>query len=295
MITFNPATGNFQRVSAARPFEPIVRSITEDYASALVSTNSLYSPSDFTASASTVGMDLCHHLSFGDIEQMIVDYLNGVLSVNQFLVLVGAIFRPSWANLFYPPTLLKLTVQWALSIGRRLHLIHRHHYGTPAQTAVAANQLVHVLNNTVANLRYGHRSTNRSIQGHFDLRLQRGANIDPLMLVTLFYGWYVGRPVFSAESSALLNDWEAYARTGIPALPGGGLKLSESSTAVALTGSGNPVMGTAAMPVREPYRRTLGIPAPVSVDSLLLILGAIFIAWWFGFMTLPFLRDDFSR
>lgn len=295
MITFNVGTGYFERASAPRPFEADVRGITGSYASALVSTNSLYSPSDFTASVSTTGMDLCHHLSFGDIEEMVVDYLNGVLSMNQFLVLVGAIFRPSWANLFYPQTLLKLTVQWALSVSRRIHLIRRHHYGTPVQTAHAANQLVQVLNNTVANLRYGHRSTNRSIQGHFDLRLQRGANIDPLMLITLFYGWYVGRPVFSAESSALLNDWENYARTGIPALPGGGLKLSESSTAVALTGSGNPVMGAARMPVREVYRRTFGIPAPVSVDSLLLILGAIFMAWWFGFISLPFLRDDFSR
>jgi hypothetical protein len=179
MIVYNALIGKFEIQSANRNFAGVTRRIAESYAQWLSKLPSLSSPQDLIASRSTVGMDLCHHVSYSDIESMVVAYLNREIGLNQFMILVGSVTRPTWSNLLFPPTLLLLIFQWAVGVAQRLQLIARQYASDPAGAAQAANNLVETLNNAITNLRYGYRSTNRSVHGDFDLRLHRGITLDP--------------------------------------------------------------------------------------------------------------------
>lgn len=250
----------------------------------------LASPQDIIASNSASAQDLCHHLSHGDIEQMVCHYLNGDINLNQFMILVGSVMRPSWSNLTFPPTMLSMLRTWTLALVDRIQVIALSNLRFHDPAARAANSLVDTLNSAITNLRYAHRSSNRSIQGHFDLRVHRGGSIDPIQLAVMFYAWTQNRSALAAESSALLNDWENYARSGIPVLANGGLKMSEGNDIVTRTKrSHNPVMGASSMPVRLPIvRGSAPIWLPVSIDSALYIFGVVLVAWAFGLISISF-------
>lgn len=294
MITYDGT--KFKIVSASRSFESSTTEMARRYAQFLAHITNLFSPQDMQASTSTAAMDLCHHVSFGDIELMVVCYLNGDININQFMILVGSVMRPSWSNITFPPSLIMMCIQWATTVGRRIQIFAAQFRGQPHEAAQAANWLVATLNNAIPNLRYGHRSTNRSIQGHFDLRLQRGLTFDPIMLATILYGHAVGRPVFAAESSALISDWDSHARRGEPILPTGEIKMSESDTQITTTRSGNPVMGSPLLPVHDQiFRGSARIWLPVSIDSLIYIIGAVILYYVFYGYIFSSTDDQFTE
>ena len=282
MIIYDTTTKRFKIQGRGRAFEPGTQTLAVRFAEYLVATQ-VNSPQDLIASRSAAAQDLCHHLSHGDIERMVLDYLNGDISLNQFMILVGSVLRPSWSNLIFPRTLLAILASWTMSLSERIGVLRNQYGGNPVGAAEAANRLVHTLNSAITNLRYSDRSSNRSIQGHFDLRLHRGGSLDPIQLALIFYARFVGRPAFAAESSALLNDWEVYARSGSPVLSVG-MKMSESDQPVARTSASNrPVMGTLQMPVQDQYfRGSFSLWVPFSVDSLLYMLGCWLIAYALG-------------
>lgn len=289
MIVYNAAAGQFQSVGGNRPFHAITYFVAGTYAQWLSILPTLASPQDIIAANGPVGMHLCHHVSFQNIEAMVVSYLNGQISLNQFMILVGSLTRPTWTHLSFPPTLLLLLFQWALGMVRRFQLLYEQIRGNPVGVAQAANQLVSTLNNAITNLRYGHRTTNLSIGQDADLRLHRGLTLDPIMIVNIFVGWIINSPVYSAESSAQLNDWEQIAMATVPMLPGGQVKTSESGTVVGHTGTGNPLVGVGSQPMRDVLhtRGSARIWLPVSFDSALYFIGVYLLALVMGWVDAP--------
>lgn len=281
MIVWDSVNGNYKRNTSARPFPTTVQNVARNYASFLSSIPNIMSPQDLVASRSTAGMDLCHHISFYDIENIVVDFLNNKLSLNQFMILIGSISRPSWSNLSFPPTLMLLAAQWGLGIKQRFEVIFSHYSNrNPTNTATAANRLVETLNYTITNLRYGHASTNRSIGNHLDLRMHRGPSLDPIMIVNILIAWSCGRPgAYSAESSAMLNDWEVYAKKGRPLTSAGHQKMSEGGAILYRTKKGNPVYGTTTPLLQDKLLRgSFRLWTPVSIDTLIYIIAAFILS-----------------
>jgi len=283
MIIYDPIEKKFEIKSSGRPFESGTQDLSRSYQWFLTFFGNA-SPQDIIAANSSEAQDLCHHLSHGDIQLMVCDYLNGYLSLNQFMILVGAVLRPSWGNLVFPPTLLRILMTWVVSTTQRINVVAQQYMNRPQNTATAANELVSSLNSAINNLRYAHRSTNRSVQGHFDMRVHRGLSIDPAQIAVLLYAWTQERPAFSGETSALLNDWEAHARSGIPQVATG-IKMSEGEEVVTHTRkSHNPVMGSSTMPVRDQYLHgSFRCWTPISIDTCLFIFGCCLLAHCFGF------------
>jgi hypothetical protein len=264
----------FQHAVGPRPFDPATYAAGATYADFISQMpTGIASPQDLLTAVGAPNRQLCHMVSHHDLEAMVIDYLNGAIGINQFMILVGSVMRPSWTNLMCPTTLLLLALQWTQTFADRINVFRAQLQGNGAAAAAAGNALVHTLNNAIPNLRYGHGFTNGSIQEHLEVRLQRGVTLNPYDWIGLLMS---GGHMLSAESSAIMNDWAGRATpVALAPIGGGAIKSSESSAVVGATGGGNPIMGYASMPYRQSLRGSCRFWLPVSCDTALLLLGAL--------------------
>lgn len=229
---------------------------------------------------------LAHQVPFSEIEAMVVDFLNGYLSYDEFFIYTGSIFYGAW-SMYFSRDVFRCILENFNAIYNRTSLIIRQLSSAPPdQIADVANRLVDVLNSAITNLRPGHASTNMSISNNLDLRLLRGPNVDPTNFFSIMLGYFQNRQILAAESSYAWNVWMSRGLSPSICTAGtgfiGGMKLSEESNVVGKTKTAarNNIMGSRE-PVHNPYRAPFrtGIPGLSSnlpaQDTVLMAFGCI--------------------
>ena len=131
-------------------------------------------------------LDRCHKVSFNDIEDLVVSYLNGGVSDTDFIQITNSLSNP---------TQYKEIGKW-----RSFMMSQKKTGASPAMIVQSANKLLGILNSSIANVMLGNASTNRSIQAKLDLHFQETSSgeysLTPLSrnLATSFVGYTSGVP-----------------------------------------------------------------------------------------------------
>lgn len=131
-------------------------------------------------------LDRCHKVSFNDIEDLVVSYLNGGVPDTDFIQITNSLSNP---------TQYKEIGKW-----RSFMMSQKKTGASPAMIVQSANKLLGILNSSIANVMLGNASTNRSIQAKLDLHFQQtssgGYSLTPLSrnLATSFVGYTSGVP-----------------------------------------------------------------------------------------------------
>lgn len=244
------------------------------------------------------GTNLNHHISIHAIETMVVDYLNGDVSVWVFLNFVGHVVTPSWLSLadsIYRREGRVLS-EWTQATLEKFQLaLKRYRQYDEDALAIKANDLSYLLNSAKQNLRFGDDTTNLSINDDLDARLAHGWRLDPVGLIEMVWSKATGRPVLSAETSSFLNAGysslgdmaqqslrDSGSAVGVKKNWLGGVAMSESMTQIATTKSNpfNPVMGEV-NPAVSVLRGHIGLTYSFISRDTLLPLFAIVVLYLF--------------
>lgn len=293
MIVWNGALSRFERVQGARS-QTEAMPYVHGRAAALPGMNRPWGDTELL-SAAPAPLDLAHLVSYSDIEQMVVGWLNSpVSSFAWFIDATTTIYTPSWSDVFHPGRLMRFLQQRAQMYFYRMLLLGRRGLVSYATIAAAANEFVGMLNVSEFNLRAGHRSTNRSIGKNLDPRLDLGYTIDPVSLLGKMLAWHMGTVAFSSETSLAMAH---FPHTLSVVAGTGAVRASTETSVVTLTGSGNPVRGVPTMPVRNYLRRHVWFVPFFELGTVLTLLLYFFLLnWFFSRMGYPhFTSDDFGR
>jgi hypothetical protein len=256
------------------------------------------------------GTNLDHHVSISAIETMVVNYLNGDVSMWVFLNFVGHIVTPSWLSLadsLHRGQGRVLTEWTQATIGKFALVVKRYQGHNETALATKANELCDLLNSAQQNLRFGDATSNMSINNDLDARLAHGWRLEPVALIEMAWSKATGRPMLAAETCSFLNGGYAHmgdkaklsirdagSTVGVAQNWAGGVAMSESMTTIATTKSGkfNPVKG-AHNPAVSPLRGNIPglVYSPLGRDTLLNLFAIAFLYIFVMWGLVPLLRS----
>jgi hypothetical protein len=144
-------------------------------------------------------LDRCHKISFSDIENVVVAYLNGAISLPEFVRLTDSVTHDG---------------AQVKQIGKFRSFLY--HATTAAEKVTGANNLLAVLNSAIGNVILGNAPTNRSIQEHLDLHFAQTPG---------------GHYSLTPESRSRADAWQGYS-SGLAMTPTGEHIKSSSSGSV---------------------------------------------------------------
>jgi hypothetical protein len=206
-----------------------------------------------------------HHVSDRKIQELVCDYMNGVIPLSDLVDLIGTLYQTSWIDVVTTPRIFAIWVQWAEAIARALSLASSDLLRlSPAQQAVVATRLCGVLSSSIANLRIGHDTSDNTLGQAVAPRLHRGIG-DLLHYFLRFIEGVPARTVtLSFETTLVENLWggriathpvpRGYAfvnGTYVGLAPAGPIVLSEEDPTL-----GNAVATTVGMPPPYPMVAT---------------------------------------
>lgn len=154
-----------------------------------------------------------HHVADHEIQNMVCDFMNGLIDTKTLFDRVGTLYLTGWIDVIVTPRIFKIWVQWAEACVRSCHLmLSRANTGTLGWTrtkqAEIATKLAKTLSSSIANLRIGHGVTDSTLEHAIAPRMQRG-QIDIL-------GWFLQictghdfktTPTLSVETSLASVAW----------------------------------------------------------------------------------------
>lgn len=149
-----------------------------------------------------------HHIADHEIQIMVCDYMNGVITLPVLLDRVGALYLTSWIDVVVTPRVFKIWLQWAEALSESFYLVAVQMASrSPARQAAIATELCKTLSSSIANLRVGHGQTDTALGHGIAPRLQRGQ----FDLLGYFIGWLNGhnfaQPTLSVETSLVAVTW----------------------------------------------------------------------------------------
>jgi hypothetical protein len=272
MIVWNPISGRFERQDAPRDQTP-ARPYVRDRAVAQIVWNRPWGDKQMVAAAPPA-LDLAHLVSFADIEEMVVYWLNHpVTSYAWFIDATTTLYTPSWSDIFNFTALARFAQQRAQMYFSRLRLLVGRGYLSYTAIAAEATHFVNMLNISEFNLRGGHPSTNRAIGRHLDPRFDLGFTIDPVSLIGRLFARLMGTVAFSSETSLAMSHFPS--RLSIVAGTNA-VRASTETTVVGTTQGGNPVRGVPTTPAWNPLRRHFFLIPFAEVGTLITL-----VIYWF--------------
>lgn len=110
------APGHFVIVPGRPGFDAATYATGQTFAEAGASVRPLLdakAPSEIDATlAGYGGMHLCHHGPIAAIEELVVEFLNGNISLFEFMHAMGTIIVPTWLNVLLPTQAVVALTQW---------------------------------------------------------------------------------------------------------------------------------------------------------------------------------------
>lgn len=238
-----------------------------------------------------------HHIADHEIQQMVCDFMNGVINLPTLLDRLGALYFTSWIDVVVTPRLMKIWIQWAKSMKDSFKLALSEFTGSPLTVrAAAATRLAQALSSSIANLRVGHQQTDNALNHAIAPRLQRGQFDLFARFIGHVNGYNFALPTLSVETSLAETAWGGHFALH-PLVPGAGNIVVNNVFLGPLAGGGSiyiseqdPIGGaitsTIAMPQRYPgttnrlgayalraTRSTVHLGVTVSLIALFIYLG----------------------
>lgn len=133
------------------------RKFLKDFVVAEYNSTHLSSPIAVTAKLDTLNLDRCHRVSFANIQDWLVKYLNGQMTKAKFTEKTDTLYRSS------------STDKAGMAADRALLFAAT----TNAKKLAYARSLLSYLNSATGNVGLGEDSLNRSLQDHLDLHFDK--------------------------------------------------------------------------------------------------------------------------
>ena len=168
-----------------------------------------------------------HHVSDQNIQQLICDYLNDIITLGEFLNCLSILFSTSWIDVILPKRLLIIWDEWVRALGQASTLfdgyLRRHPPGVPI--ANQATKLAKLLSSALSNLRVGHQVTDGALNQAIAPRLQRGM-MDLIGYFVYRVSGAPNRPMLSVETSLISQTWDARFIAHPPPVTGGLIRVN---------------------------------------------------------------------
>ncbi|MCG8594565.1 MAG: hypothetical protein MI785_09380 [Kiloniellales bacterium] len=168
-----------------------------------------------------------HHVSDQNIQQLICDYLNDIITLGEFLNCLSILFSTSWIDVILPKRLFIIWDEWIRALRQASTLfdgyLRRHPPGVPI--ANQATKLAKLLSSALSNLRVGHQVTDGALNQAIAPRLQRGM-MDLIGYFVYRVSGAPNRPMLSVETSLISQTWDARFIAHPPPVTGGLIRVN---------------------------------------------------------------------